>query len=71
MNVNKLEQNHPCVIDTIRRHYLHKPSPNDVPYNLEEPEVGNLFYTPDQSEDNSEAATYILNLLKNKVFFKT
>lgn len=62
MNDNKLAQDHPCVIETIRRHYLREPSPPEVPYHLsDETAIG--------QENNNVSVTvpYILRLLKNKV----
>ena len=65
MNANQLAQDHPCVINIIRRHYLVPPSPVDAPYNLK-----NLNHT---TEDLSQigAPSKILSLLKNKVGPKT
>ena len=58
INENKLPQDHPCVIETIRRHYLKAPSPFDVPFNL----------VSDSDEDRSPGQTgVILRLLKNQV----
>lgn len=37
MNDEKLSQDHPCVIETIRRRYLHPPADPDVPYVLNAP----------------------------------
>nr|CAH0103423.1 unnamed protein product [Daphnia galeata] len=57
INENKLPQDHPCVIETIRRHYLKAPSPPDVPLNL----------VSDSDEDRSPGQTgVILRLLKNQ-----
>ncbi|KAI9562639.1 hypothetical protein GHT06_010093 [Daphnia sinensis] len=38
-NVNRLQQDHPCVIELIRSRYLYQPSPPDVPLNLSRPLV--------------------------------
>lgn len=38
MNANRLEQDHPCVVETIRRHFVHPPAERDVPYFLTYPE---------------------------------
>jgi hypothetical protein len=60
INTNKLAQDHPCVIETIRRHYLNKPSPPEMPLKL----------ASDGNEDRSPGQTgVILRLLKNQVFF--
>jgi hypothetical protein len=34
MNALRLQQDHPCVIEMIRKHFLIPPSPPDVPYKL-------------------------------------
>lgn len=68
MNENKLAQDHPCVIDTIRRHYLDDPSPITVPYNLTDDENERPGYDDAESRDYQSAQSpYILRLLKNKV----
>ena len=38
MNSQRLQQNHPCVIDIIRRNYLYPPADHDVEYDLRFPE---------------------------------
>ena len=40
-NINefRLQQDHPCVISLIRRLFLKSPSPLDVPYRLDHPEI--------------------------------
>ena len=57
MNILKLQQDHPCVIEIIRRNYLTLPSDREK-LNLNYPEVA------DQSAGQS---TVVLTLLKNKV----
>ena len=57
-NINRLPQNHPCVIDLIRRFYLYPPTPRDVPYQLDNPDV------VDPSDGKSKA---ILRLLGHQV----
>ena len=58
MNTKKLQQDHPCVIENIRRHYLNKPSPPDVPLKLDS----------NSTEDRSPGqAGVIAKLLKNMV----
>ncbi|XP_057372271.1 protein Star-like [Daphnia carinata] len=57
MNSQKLPQDHPCVIETIRQHYLNKPSPPSIPLKLDS----------DDDKDRSPGQTgVILRLLKNK-----
>ncbi|KAI9561282.1 hypothetical protein GHT06_012238 [Daphnia sinensis] len=57
MNSKKLPQDHPCVIETIRKHYLNKPSPPNVPLKLDS----------DDDKDRSPGQTgVIFRLLKNK-----
>ena len=34
MNALRLQQDHPCVIEMIRKHFLIAPSPPHVPYKL-------------------------------------
>ncbi len=58
MNFNRLQQDHPCVINYIRRHYLKEPSPSGTPLNLDYPEV------KDPSDGQPDT---ILHILKNKV----
>ena len=57
MNILRLQQDHPCVIEIIRRTYLTLPSPREE-LNLNYPQV------VDQSAGQS---TVVLTLLKNKV----
>lgn len=58
MNSQKLPQDHPCVIETIRKNYMRKPSPPNVPLKLDK----------DDMTDRSPGQTkVILGLLKNKV----
>ena len=41
INKFRLQQDHPCVIELIRRHYLHSPSAasDAVAYHLDHPEI--------------------------------
>lgn len=58
MNANKLPQDHPCVIETIRKKYLREPSPANVPLKLD----------ADTMDDRSRGQTKIIRrILKNKV----
>ena len=34
-----MEQDHPCVIDIIRRFYLHPPAPLNAPFDLDNPKI--------------------------------
>ena len=61
MNTNKLAQDHPCVIDIIRRHFLHSPSPSGIPYNMTSSLDPNGDPSPGQ-------VPIILRLLKNQVY---
>jgi hypothetical protein len=38
-NTNRLQQDHPCVIELIRSQYLYRPSSPHIPLNLSHPEV--------------------------------
>jgi hypothetical protein len=58
MNRNRLQQDHPCVINYIRRHYLNAPPSHDISLLLDYPEV------EDPSDGQPEK---ILKILKNKV----
>lgn len=60
INSNKLQQDHPCVIDIIRRQFLQWPSPRDVPYNLGTSTDPNGDPSPGQAQ-------HVLRLLKNQV----
>ena len=58
MNLHKFQQDHPCVIDTIRKHFLNKPSPPEVPLKLK---LG-------KDQDRSSGQTgVIFKLLQNMV----
>ena len=39
MNFNRLPQDHPCVINYLRRYVLKKPASPHLPLNLDYPEV--------------------------------
>ena len=72
MNTNKLEQDHPCVIEIIRRQFLAPPAPSNVPYsfsNVTECDSGwNVTTIFDPNGDPSMGQTAkILTLLKNMV----
>ncbi len=58
MNADRLQQDHPCVIETIRRRYLHPPADLDVPYNLA---------APNKADPSVGQAASILNYLGNQV----
>ncbi|XP_057368443.1 uncharacterized protein LOC130689518 [Daphnia carinata] len=57
MNGNKLPQDHPCVIETIKRHYLNKPSPPEVPLQLD---------SNDDKDRSPAQKDVIFRLLKNQ-----
>ncbi|EFX85456.1 hypothetical protein DAPPUDRAFT_314237 [Daphnia pulex] len=57
MNTHKLPQDHPCVIETIRKHYLIQPSPQDVPLRLD---------SNDDADRSPGQTGVIFRLLKNK-----
>ena len=58
MNAHKLQQDHPCVIEIIRRHFLKKPSPPNVPLKLE---------SSNDKDPSPGQSGVIFKLLKNKV----
>lgn len=35
LNDNKLAEDHPCVLDMIKRFFLHPPSQRDIPYSID------------------------------------
>ena len=57
-NSNRLEQDHPCVIELIRRHFLREPAPLDVPLNLK---------FPDRKNPSVAQSQAVLKLLGNLV----
>ena len=58
MNADRLQQDHPCVIKTIRRRYLHPPADLDIPYNLT---------APNTADPSVGQAASILKYLGNQV----
>ena len=58
MNNNRLQQDHPCVINNIRRHYLKHPPLFGTQRNLDYPEV---------KDPSDGQAGQILTLLRNQV----
>ncbi|KAK4010383.1 hypothetical protein OUZ56_019527 [Daphnia magna] len=56
-NANKLQQDHPCVIQLIRRDYLRPPASKSLAYQMDHPE------SIDPSDGQSKA---ILKILQNK-----
>jgi hypothetical protein len=57
-NAHKLQQDHPCLLDIIRRQHLNKPSPSDVPLFLDYPNV---------KDPSAGQVTAVLRLLRNLV----
>ena len=58
MNSDRLQQDHPCVIDTIRRLYLHPPAARDIPY---------VLNAPTKVDPSAGQAASISKHLKNQV----
>lgn len=58
MNDHRLAQDHPCVIETIRRDYLKQPAADDEPLILRE---------PNKADTSAGQAAAILRHLNNKV----
>ncbi|XP_057367395.1 uncharacterized protein LOC130688432 [Daphnia carinata] len=56
-NQNKLQQDHPCVVQLIRKNYLVRPAPKSVPYQLGNP----LLLDPSDGQ-----AKGILRILRNQ-----
>ncbi|KAI9561198.1 hypothetical protein GHT06_012154 [Daphnia sinensis] len=57
MNSQKLPQDHPCVIETIRKHYLNKPSPSNITTKLD---------ADDEKDRSPDQTGAIFRLLENK-----
>ncbi|XP_057380607.1 protein Star-like [Daphnia carinata] len=57
INANKLEQDHPCVIEIIRQFFLNKPPPSNIPLKLDSNDTRNR--SPGQTD-------VIMRLLKNQ-----
>ena len=64
INENKLQQDHPCVIDIIRRDYLNPPASWEVPYILGSSTEPNGDPSPGQAQ-------HVLKLLNNQVSLMT
>lgn len=58
MNAFRLQQDHPCVIQIIRRYFMRPPSPPEIPLKLDRPAVKN---------PSAAQSDVILSLLKNQV----
>ena len=61
MNRNRLQQDHPCVVNYIRRHYLNSPAQRNVPLKLDYPE--------EKEPSEHGQPSVILDLLHNKVSY--
>lgn len=61
MNANKLEQDHPCVVEMIRSKFMIPPAAVTEPYQLDDPrEIMPILMRPKLDADAN-------HLLKNKV----
>jgi len=60
MNYHRLQQDHPCVINYLRRHILKEPASPHVPLKLDYPEVN------DPSMGQSKE---ILEILRRQVYY--
>lgn len=58
VNTHQLPQDHPCVLDIIRRQFLNKPASKNLPLNLQ---------YPDNKEQSAGQVKAILRLLNNMV----
>lgn len=58
MKVQRLPQDHPCVIHLIQQAYLRKPANRSLPYNLNK---------PSQIDPSAGQSQAILRLLRNQV----
>ena len=61
MNLHRLQQDHPCVINYVRRNVLMPPAPPHIPLKLDYPEV---------SDPSMGQSKEILEILHHQVFFK-
>lgn len=59
-NANLLQQDHPCVIDIIRRLYLHGPAAPEVHYQLDR---------PNEMDPSDGRSTATLRLFRNQVSY--
>ena len=67
MNTLRLQQDHPCVIEMIRKHFLIPPSPPDVPYDLTVPEEHKWPYPTDgQTALTLRRLDYKVNVIKKQ-----
>ena len=57
MNYNRLAQDHPCVVNYIRNHFLNEPAPSYKKLNLDYPNV------KDQSQGQPKAVLEVLSSL--------
>lgn len=57
-NAEKLQQDHPCVLDLIKENYLRQPASKNQPYHLNDEELA------DPSDGQSKG---ILRILQNMV----
>jgi hypothetical protein len=60
-NAYRLQQDHPCVIELIRKFYLHQPAPMNSSLNLSNPSI---------LDPSSGQSNVILTHLKNQVCFE-
>ena len=58
MNSDRLQQDHPCVIEIIKRFFLHPPAAPEVPY---------VLSSPNKIDPSAGQAAGILNYLRNQV----
>lgn len=72
MNEHKLQQDHPCVIEMIQRHFIRPPPPRSVPYSF----ANVTEFNPDWSvksvldpngDPSAGQIAHIRKLLKNMV----
>lgn len=60
MNFHRLQQDHPCVVNYLRRHLLKEPALPNLPFKLDYPEVSD----PSMGQPNE-----ILQILRHQVLF--
>jgi hypothetical protein len=61
VNAHRLQQDHPCVLEVIRREFIHEPAPAEEAYKG--------LHNKDVLDPSDGQATAIMRLLRNQVTF--
>ena len=62
VNTHRLQQDHPCVLEIIRREFIHEPAPAEEAYKG--------LHNKDVLDPSDGQATAIMRLLRNQVTFR-